>query len=211
MSGLFETLGYDGESLRNLPLHLDRMARSAHALGLPFSLDGFRAALDALPLAPDQDALVRVELLPGGGFIASARPFDALDLPVRLGLSVLRVSSRDPNLRHKRTDRRLYETAADEAARRGLDDVVLRNERGHLTETSRFALFVDPGDGHWRTPRLENGLLPGVLRGLLVGYGVAHEVDLTVEDLRTATRIAVGNSARGLLPATYVDPHAATG
>ncbi len=105
---------------------------------------------------------------------------------MRLGLSVLRVSSRDPNLRHKRTDRRLYETAADEAARRGLGDVVLRNERGHLTETSRFALFVDPGDGHWRTPRLESGLLPGVLRGLLVGFGVAHEADLTVEDLRTA-------------------------
>jgi branched-subunit amino acid aminotransferase/4-amino-4-deoxychorismate lyase len=203
MTGLFETLGFDGAQLRNAREHRARMEASAMALGLHFDAGAYRAALETLPLVRGEEAIIRLELQPNGRFRAATRPYDVLDLPVRLGLSTFRVQSDDAMLQHKRTDRALYDAVAEEAAAQGYADGVLTNEHGHVTETSRFTLFADPGDGRWRTPALECGLLPGILRAQLLAFGVAAEADLRPEDLRPARRLAVGNSARGLLPAVF--------
>ena len=65
------------------------------------------------------------------------------------------------------------------------DDVVLVNERGHVTETT-IANLAACLDGRWWTPPLTAGCLPGVERGRLLDAGGCAERDLTVEDLAQA-------------------------
>jgi para-aminobenzoate synthetase/4-amino-4-deoxychorismate lyase len=113
------------------------------------------------------------------------------------------VRSDDPFLRHKTSWRPAHDEAAAAARELGCFDALLLNERGELTEGARTNLFVER-DGVLLTPALRCGLLPGILRKRLIEAGRAHEAALMVDDLRCAQTIYAGNSARGLLRATFV-------
>ena len=84
-----------------------------------------------------------------------------------------------------------------------VDDVVLWNERGEITETTIANLAVEL-DGTWCTPPLGCGLLPGVERERLIEDGTLVERVLSIADLRRARSIAVLNSLRGRRPAQLV-------
>jgi para-aminobenzoate synthetase/4-amino-4-deoxychorismate lyase len=102
-------------------------------------------------------------------------------------------------LRHKTSDRAFYDEAR--RSRPDCDEVLFTTLDGRLTEGSITALFVER-DGTLHTPRLEAGLLPSVLRRELVDTGRAVEADLFAADLDAP--FYVGNSLRGLIPATRV-------
>ncbi|MDN5725476.1 MAG: aminotransferase class IV, partial [Propionibacteriales bacterium] len=87
-----------------------------------------------------------------------------------------------------------------------VDDVVLINARGHVTETSVANLAVRL-DGQWWTPPLTDGCLPGVERGLRLDDGTLHERTLRPQDLRRAEEIAVISSLRGWRSATLEVDH----
>jgi para-aminobenzoate synthetase/4-amino-4-deoxychorismate lyase len=111
------------------------------------------------------------------------------------------VDSSEPTLFHKTTDRARYE----ERTRRhpAVDDVVLVNERGEVTETTRANLAVRL-DGRWCTPPLDCGLLPGVQRARDLADGRLVERVITVEDLRQAHYVATLSSLRGWRAARVV-------
>ncbi|TIX48763.1 MAG: hypothetical protein E5V33_30300, partial [Mesorhizobium sp.] len=94
-----------------------------------------------------------------------------------------------------------YQRARAEYLASRADEVLLANERGELCEGTITNLFADFGDGVLATPRLDCGLLPGVLRGELLDEGRAREAIYTLDDLKSAKAIFVGNSLRGLIPA----------
>jgi para-aminobenzoate synthetase/4-amino-4-deoxychorismate lyase len=120
---------------------------------------------------------------------------------VRLAVDPQPVDSSQVWLRHKTTRRGVY---AERAARHPeVDDVVLVNERGEVTETTIANLAVHL-DGRWWTPPLSAGCLPGVERGRLLDAGELCERSLTVEDLRRADDLAVVSSLRGRRPALLV-------
>ena len=106
-------------------------------------------------------------------------------------------------LRHKSTLRTRYDAAWRAAEAQGAFDMLFCNERGELTEGARSNLFIKL-DGHWYTPPLSAGLLPGVMRSVLLAdpAWVARERCLTLDDLRAAQEIVVCNSLRGVLTAT---------
>ena len=53
--------------------------------------------------------------------------------------------------------------------------------------------------GKLLTPPLSRGLMPGILRAMLIEEGRAEESELTPEDLKEG--FYVGNIVRGLIPA----------
>jgi para-aminobenzoate synthetase/4-amino-4-deoxychorismate lyase len=196
--GLIETLAHlPGTGPRNLDRHLDRLADSAGYFGFPF--DRTAAERRVAGVDPGTAARVRLLLIRDGTLGVELGPLPApTDGPVRLAVDPQPVDSTEIWLRHKTTRRGPY---TERAARHpDADDVVLVNERGHVTETTIAVLAVRL-DGQWWTPPLSDGCLPGVERGRRVDAGELRERSLTVADLARAEELAVVSSLRGWRPA----------
>lgn len=201
---LIETLRWEPQAgFLRLERHLARLAASATELGFVHDPAKVAAALDAAVEAASTPLRLRLELAADGDVQVAAHPFT----PVRdeviwtLRLAQTKLDSSDSLLRHKTTRREAYTLARAEYSTAEADEVVLANERGEMCEGTITTLFADFGDGVLVTPRLDCGLLAGMLRAELLEQGKATEAVLTLDDLRRANTLFVGNSLRGLVRA----------
>ena len=203
---LIETLRWEPEEgFVRLERHLARLYASAHALGFAADPAAIGEALrdcrgERVPLR------VRLTLAEDGKANATTAPFEPLpaDTVWTLRIAKARLDADDPLIRHKTTQRQVYEAARAEFSHDEADEVLLLNERGEVCEGTITNLFVDIGEPLLVTPALTSGLLPGVLRGSLLEQAKAREAVLTEADLRGAKAIHVGNSLRGLIKAKLV-------
>jgi para-aminobenzoate synthetase/4-amino-4-deoxychorismate lyase len=85
-----------------------------------------------------------------------------------------------------------------------VDDVLLWNERGEITESTIANVVADIG-GERVTPPLACGLLPGVFRGALLEAGEIQERVIAKGDLVAAPRLWLINSLREWVPAALVE------
>ncbi len=177
-------------------LHVARLQNSARAFGIA-NAEGFR-----LPGLPPK-TLTRIRLSLDGKLETLTEPLESPPELVNICIATARVNSRDPFLRHKTSWRPNHDAAAREAAARNCFDALLRNERDELTEGWRTNIFFKLEDGLY-TPPLDCGVLPGILRAQLLAQGRVRERAVTLEQLRRADAVYVGNSARGLLRAELV-------
>lgn len=97
----------------------------------------------------------------------------------------------------------------EEAHLRGLDEVLLLNERGEVSECTSANVFAVYGDKVF-TPPLNSGCLPGVTRELLVEAvrvpGISMvERPLTLNDLEAADGLFITSSTRDLLGVREVE------
>lgn len=195
---LIETLGYlPGHGFARRDRHLNRMARTAEALALPFDQPMVQVMLDEV----DCDVALRCRLTMDvtGQFHLTAAPL-AENPPVwQLAICETRLSSDDLWLRYKTTRREVYDTARAEMPK-GIDELLFLNERGEPCEGTITNLFLEMRDGRRLTPPISCGLLPGILREELLEAEDYTEAVLTVEDLQDAQTIHMGNSLRGLIP-----------
>ena len=232
---LFETMyATRDDGVRHLERHLARLRRSAAELGFAFDepalrerLAGHCAQLPAgiahrVRLALSKDgradvtggALGAVMRLADTGEAAAGQPAANADTsdggaPVAVLLAsdhgFAPIHSRAFLLRHKTTSRAEYDRAWRSAEAQGGFDMLFFNERGELTEGGRSNVFVKL-DGRWYTPPLSAGLLPGVMRQVLLDDQAmqASERTLTRADLLRAQALVVCNALRGALPARLV-------
>ena len=194
---LLETMLFvPGQGIALRDFHLQRLQNSADYFATAIHISDIQQDLDLI----DSDLPLRLRLLvdsTGQHRIEHAELNPAKE-EVTLVLATLPVNSQDPFLQHKTTHRQVYESAMATAGQ--ADDVLLWNERGELTETTIYNVFLE-FDGELLTPALSSGLLAGTLRRSLIETGKAREAILGVEALADASRILVGNSVRGLIPA----------
>jgi para-aminobenzoate synthetase/4-amino-4-deoxychorismate lyase len=197
---LIETMRFDpGDGIAELDRHLARMKRSADALGFDFDRHHARNELQAATFFLREARKLRLLLSPGGALAIETRPLpEPTEGPVGVALAPLPVEPEDFRLRHKTSDRRFYDEARATA---GTFEVVFVGADGFLTEGSFTTLFVERG-GRLLTPPLARGLLPGVLREVLIEEGRAEESDLRAEDLEDG--FFVGNAVRGLMAARAI-------
>ena len=197
--GLIETMGFHphagGGSIWNLDLHLARLRGSAAYFGFPEPSDLERTLAAALKGAIDPRR-VRLEITRQGICTVTTAPLETRpsEAVQRMCIDLAPVDSSDTLLFHKTMDRRAYEVRA--ARHPSAHDVVLINERGEITETTRANLAV-LFEGSWWTPPLSSGLLPGIERARRLGSGSLKERVLNVEDLRAAEAVATMSSLRG--------------
>jgi len=188
-----------------LARHLERLQRSAHALGFACDRPAIEAALLALAADPQLAVApvwrVRLTLAHHGRFALSHAPL--MPPPATQLIAVVADERLDPDhylLRHKTSARARYERAlAALAGRPEVFDTLFLNRRGEVCEGARSNVFVER-DGVLLTPPARCGLLPGVLRAELLTSGRAVESVLTLPDLLAAPRVYLGNALRGLLP-----------
>lgn len=200
--GLIETLLYtadDGFWL--LDRHLARLENSARYFDFPFDPALIKNALHAaVDKAVAPRLRVRLVLNEFGKPTITTTPLDpqADDQMIRYVISPTRLDPSNALLYHKTTRRELYDREWQQYHDAvGSDEVIYLNTKGALAEGSRTNIFVE-NNGRLLTPKLEAGLLPGVLRAELLENGEAHEAVLTPSDLETADKVFLGNSVRGL-------------
>src|SRR5690606_7866248 len=92
--------------------------------------------------------------------------------PVTIVLDTERIDPRDAMLRHKTTERTIYEAAASRHPE--YDDVVLVTTDGLVADTT-IATFCAEFEGNWFTPPVSDGALPGVARRRLLDSGRLRE------------------------------------
>jgi para-aminobenzoate synthetase/4-amino-4-deoxychorismate lyase len=212
---LFETMyATREEGVRHLSRHLERLSSSAMALGFKLDdSDAIRAQLaekcaslpaqtaHRLRLALSKDGTVQITT-------AVLTPLADATVGVLLGpeQAFAATDASDPLLRHKTTRRAEYDRGWREAEAKGAFDTLFFNERGELTEGGRSNVFVKLA-GQWWTPPLASGVLPGVMRSVLLdstsGLQAAEKI-LTQADLLNAEALLICNALRGALPARIV-------
>lgn len=200
-----------------IELHLSRLWYSAQVL--QFDLIQFGSIqIDLMQAKFDSEVLrlldasvntaqisqrVRLMVSRDGSIQVEANPLSTMPNRIKLCLAKEPVNSNSIWLRHKTTWRNLYQEAGKGIINNKIDDVILFNERGEITETTIANIAVKL-NGKWYTPPLLSGLLPGVYRQHLLNRGKLMERVITIDDLFLANRqntrspvIAIFNSVRG--------------
>jgi len=215
-TALFETILIKDSVAQHLAWHLQRLERSAKALGIVLSIESAQRIVQKACDDCAKDILYRLRLnLASDGTlsyqIAKLDPLtekvkifwasDLFDQPVQA-----RMHSGNILLQHKVSHRETYDRAWQLAVSRGGFDALFTNEHGFVTEGGRSSVFIKPkGSQEWLTPPLCAGVLPGVMRSIILKDPKwnAREANLSVTDLLNAEEIILSNALRGTISAYF--------
>ncbi|MFC7051778.1 aminotransferase class IV [Hansschlegelia quercus] len=221
--GLFETIAVFGGEPALLANHLDRMMAAAEEIRLPLDRVMLEAEVKALA-GQGGDRVIRLTATRGAGarglaipengattVIASSSPYPqgVVGAPIRLATVSVR---RNPTSFTSRAKTLCYldnVLAFDEAKRAGADDALMLSAGGSAACTSMANLFM-VNDKLLVTPPLSEGVLPGIVRGLVLE--LATELGLEPEErlvapgeLAMADVVFATNSVRLVMPVTSMD------
>ena len=231
--GLFETMRAYHGTIFLLERHLKRLLNSAAVIGLSPELaeiDLGKACTDTLMANGLQDARLRltvsrgeVDSFSGSGtsvaptVLVTARSYQALPAQIynrgfRVGASSFRRYSQSPLSRLKSANYLLNVLARKEAEAAGLDESLLLNERGLITEGSISNVFFVAHSG-LVTPPVESGILPGITREVVMELADALGINVTegevrLEDLGQFDEAFLTNSVMEIMPLVEVRDNA---
>ncbi|MCC6342607.1 MAG: aminotransferase class IV [Bryobacterales bacterium] len=223
--GVFSTLRVKEGVLFAWERHYARMKKDAERMRIPFpgDADAFHAALLELVRANHaRDSTLRVVIVrnKGGPYEGHGidRPFDLIaftkDLTqwgegVRLAVKTrARLSGADFS-GTKILSWSMNLTWLEEAQSLGMDEMLLLDDRGFVSECTSANIFVVEGNRVW-TPPLSCGCLPGVTRAVILeelhvpGTPIG-EREITLQELSAADDVFITSSTRDLLPVKEVD------
>ena len=192
-SGIFETLRTENGVAMFVQEHILRANLSASALGkvLPTESE-IRRAIEITAKDSPFD-VGRLRLMFGEKFVAIHDPYQA---PTNYAqIELLRTDLASGRVIYKTYPYDINLDLLAKAASRGFDEVLIENASGELTEgaVSNFIFFAS---GEWVTPALASGLLPGIIRGVALGAGLAGEKIMYAKNVEQITHGFVLSSLR---------------
>ena len=130
-------------------------------------------------------------------------------LPVKLATSTQILSDHDPFSTLKTTNKLANIIALREAEKVGMDDALLTNQTGNITEASRSNVFWTK-DNTLFTPPVSSGCLSGITRGMILELAIALKLptsqqDITPTELGNAESVFLTNSVREIQPVIQID------
>lgn len=199
---LLETMRLAEGRLRRLDRHLDRAAAAARFFGIDWNSGRVAAACDAAA-KEHSEGTWRARLLVDrdGRATVDCTPYTPKPDTRRVAFAVAPIDDQDPFHFNKTTRRAQYEMAR--RARPDVEDVLLWNARGEVTESTIANLIVEIDGERW-TPPVASGLLAGVFRGELLRSGSVRERVLTRAAVAGAPRLWLVNSLREWMDAVLV-------
>ncbi len=223
--GVFSTIRVVDGVLFAWERHWARLRHDAELLRVPFPEDPVQVRSSLLRLVQAnaaRSATLRVVVVRNRGGIWEGpgldRGYDLIALTTNLkdwgegaNLGVVRQArhSASPLSGTKTLSWSMNLCWLEQAQARGLDEALLLNEHGKVSECTSANIFAARGN-RVVTPPLSSGCLPGVTRDLLLheihvpGITVTEE-DLTLEDLERADEVFVTSTTRNLLPVLSVE------
>ena len=186
--------------------HQRRLHKSAQHFGADLDVDGVLTAIDRFATGQGSTCAFRIRLTaePDKAVTLESKDLGPIATHWRVSFASLDVDSNDPRLWHKTTSRDPYVRALESCAQAEVDDVLLVNGEGEVTESSIANLLLQI-DGNWLTPYRLSGCLNGTLRAALLEAEVIEEALVTPQMVRDAERLFLVNSVRGWVPVVLVD------
>jgi branched-chain amino acid aminotransferase len=228
---VYETIRTYSSRPFRLAAHVDRLRRSAEALGIPHHrapVEPGAATRATLERAAGQESAIRIVLTRGVGgvgydpaslgpptVVIHLRPCpeipaawrqEGVDIAV-VGVTRNAVTAVDPAIKSSNL---LNNYLAWEAGHRlGVFEPLLLSPDGHVAEGASSNLFI-VRDGHLATPAPSTGILLGITREavLEIAREAALPVDetaLSPDDLRAADEIFLTSTLKGILPVRRCD------
>jgi branched-chain amino acid aminotransferase len=211
--GVFETLAVRQGRPIDLDEHLERLAQSASGLTVPLPDRATlaAAAIERAAQVAGGYGWLKVSAVRGGRCVIWAGRLDPAEEGRTVTAIVLpwRRSPHEATAGLKTLNYAGAVLGAEEARRRGADEGLWLNTRGHLTEGSTSNLFVVRRRALY-TASESDGILAGITRGHVLRAGrelklMIHEGKLRWKRLATADEAFLCSSVRGLRPLVAVD------
>jgi para-aminobenzoate synthetase / 4-amino-4-deoxychorismate lyase len=191
---LLETMRLEHGRVERLERHIARMTEAARYFAYQWTESTVREALAAVAREhPRGTWRLRLLLSVDGRPAIECTPHADETRQWRVDFARDPIDPVDPFIRHKTTRRLVYEDA--KRSKPDLDDVLLWNDRGEVTE-STIGNVVAEIDGVRYTPPLSSGLLGGTFRAEQLEAGTIRERVLTKADIASASRLWLINSVR---------------
>ncbi|AMP90678.2 aminotransferase class IV [Legionella pneumophila] len=215
--GLFETIRVNSSKPSYAYRHWERLGNSARQLGIPFEISfddwfehliqkiqkdnlyhgGIKAILSGGPASRGLAERGQVSQL-----IFQTFNYSIQKHPVRLiSVNWLRDKA-NPLYRLKSVNYLEAIIAQRQAVAVGADDALFFNTESHVTETTCANLFLIENNVLY-TPQIEDGVLPGITRSLLISLCQQHnipvqEISLTKKRVEEADAVILTNSLQGI-------------
>ena len=202
--GLFETMRAYNGTIFLLERHLDRLRKSAKSIGIKLSgVDLSQACYDTLKANELQSARIRLTVSNGD---SDAFPWEEADIQPTVVITTREYHPYSPQVynrgfkagvssfmrsRHsslsgiKSSNYLISVLARREIALEGLDEAILLNEDGNITEGSTSNVFFIKSSG-LVTPPLESGILPGITRALVMEIAGTLGISVTEDNITLA-------------------------
>jgi branched-chain amino acid aminotransferase len=207
--GVFETLKVTERGAFAVRRHLNRLNRSAAALGLPEPDHGqIREAIDAVLDGRDfPRAKLRITYTGGRGPLGSEAAYGpptmiimlaSVDVSPRLTSIVTAPWTRNEHgalAGVKSTSYAENVRGLGYAANRDAGEAIFLNTAGHVCEGTGTNIFVVFGDTVI-TPPLTSGPLAGVTRELIMEWSTVEQRDLTLDEAKRADEVFITSSMR---------------
>ena len=211
--GVFETIAVLDTLPRHVDEHLIRLGAAAVRFGVPLppQAELARAVSHVAAGTVGGPAWLKILVSRSGQWAVFAGPLDPADSGASVSVVVLpwRRHRLDPAAGIKGLGYAASILGLEEAGRRGADEGLWLNERGHVTGASAANVFVAHGRAV-DTPAVRDGARDGVTRSRAIaalrdfGFSV-RESKVRIATIRAADEIFLTSSLRGVRPVVRVD------
>jgi branched-chain amino acid aminotransferase len=206
--GVFETVAVRLGRPLELPEHLTRLSRGAVALRVPLpeATALGEAAGTVASEVPGGYGWLKIVALRSGRCAVFGGTIDPAEEGRDTAAILLRWrrSPDDPLATLKTLNYAPFILGLEEARRRGAQEALWLNTRGHLAEGCSSSVFVVQGRKVF-TAAPRDGILPGIVRGLVLRSArnlglTVHEGKLRLRRLEMASEAFLSSSLRGIRP-----------
>lgn len=207
--GVFTTTRTHGGTPWLWERHLLRVADSARRIGVVIDVTDFPTVSEVRRFVDEtggRDCVVRLNLSASGRMWMIRRELPEPKDSLRLSVSAYQVWPGERLASLKSFNYLARHLAFKDAWDRGYDDAILCDPDSRVLEAAHSNVFARFGT-RWRTPPLTGGVLPGVVRDLLLSEneGGIDELPIPLQEFLDADEIAVTNSVRGVVSVSQID------
>jgi len=200
-SGIFETIKTVDSKAYSLERHLNRAEISASVLGIriPKREEIAEVVSGILIAQPHERGMLRISFAQNSRWLAVHFPYE---MPI--GALDLRIHPSSINgLAHKVFPYSERLAILAEAKNAGFDDSLTVNNEGKVCEGSVTNLIAKIGED-WITPPLSDGVLPGIMREILLENNLVSELSVALNSLKYISSAFLLSSLRIAQPISSI-------
>ena len=202
--GIFETIKTVGNLPYALDQHLNRALTSAKSLGIqiPENEAIINAVKQLLKSETNEHGLLRISFSNQSDWLVVHLPYSPSEKALKLRVHPQRMLGGF----HKKFPYSVRLQILEESKIAGFDDAIVVNPQGNICEGSVTNIIVQI-DNQWVTPPIDDGLLPGIMREILISNNLVTVQTIPISQLSKITSAFLLSSLRIAQPISSIEAH----